>query len=164
MAAIPPTLQGKASDQVGSTSRTPSPAKPLCICGRRHFYSECYYLRDSKPQFWKPNAKISKKVKEALKDPEFKRKVESSKQKQKMWKERHPNPANTSSTASSTTKGQSEPQNPGTFATIWRRNDAADVTAAIPTSYSVDKAINYKLINCWILDSGSNIHVCNNPD
>ena len=31
------------------------------------------------------------------------------------------------------------------------------------SSYSVQKASDYDIVNCWILDSGSNIHVGNDP-
>ena len=43
---------------------------------------------------------------------------------------------------------------------IWHGGNATNV---VPSSYSVDKVINYEIFNCWILDSGSNIYVCNDP-
>ena len=126
----------------------------------KHWFSECPYLEPViRPRGWKSNAQTAKKVEEALKDPVSKEKVEKSRERQKERKKRFQNAAS----SSSTTSNPPASEQPSTFATIWHRGTATDVTAPTPTSYSVDKAINYDILNCWILDSGSNIHVCNDP-
>jgi hypothetical protein len=38
---------------------------PLCLCGQRHFFNQCWYIAEStRPPWLKPNAKIQKKVEE----------------------------------------------------------------------------------------------------
>ena len=151
------TLQGRTPDPRPPRSRNASPASPAfrrCVCGRGHRYIDCYYIIEAKrPNGWKPNAEVSKRIEEALKDPKIKGNVERQKQ---IWKDTEEKKKSTSSS----TEHPTQPQVNRTFATIWHGGNATDV---VPSSYSVDKVINYEIFNCWILDSGSNIHVCNDP-
>ena len=160
------TLQGRTPEPASPNSHSPSPMPtPKCICGRTHWYKDCYYLMEHKrPKTWKPNAEIMKKVDEALKDPTFKSRVEKAKQRDQRFQTSSTSAATTSATTttSPTPELPSEPQVPRSFATTWHRPTTTD--AFIPSSYSVDKGINHDILNCWILDSGSNIHVCNDPD
>ena len=86
--AFAATLQGRTPDSRGSNSRTPSPTPP-CVCGKQHWFNDCFYLMESKrPHGWKPNTEIMKKVEEALKNPILRGKVEKARQREKRYQER----------------------------------------------------------------------------
>ena len=142
------TLQGRTPDPRGPTSRTPSPNPPReCVCGKQHWFNDCFYLMESKrPHGWKPNTEIMKKVEEALKNPILRGKVEKIKQREKRYQERFQTSA--SASASPTPELPSEPQVPRSFATTWYRASAAITDTPIPSSYSVDKAVNHDILNC----------------
>ena len=76
------TLQGRTAKPESSNSRNPSPSPHKeCVCGKHHWYSDCFYLMESKrPRGWKPNAEILKKVEAALEDPTFRANIEKKKQ------------------------------------------------------------------------------------
>ena len=149
------TLQGCILDPRPPRSRNASPASPAFrryVCGRGHRYIDYYYIIEAKrPNGWKPNAEVLKRIEEALKDPKIKGNIERQKQ---IWKDTK----GKEKSISSSTEHPTQPQVNQTFATIWHGGNATDV---VPSSYSVDKVINYEIFNCWILDSGSNIHVYN---
>ncbi|SLM36894.1 Ribonuclease H-like domain [Lasallia pustulata] len=53
--------------------------KPDCLCGRKHFYSECYYFNKTiRPSSWSSNAETQARVDEAMKEPKAKKFVEIS--------------------------------------------------------------------------------------
>ena len=153
------TLQGRPSEPASPDSRSASPRPtPRCICGKTHWFQDCFYLMETKrPKNWKPNAEIMKKVDEALQDPVFKGKVDKSKQRlQKFQTSATPTTPIPTTPAS---ENPSEPQqHPRTFGVIWHSPGDAKPT---PSSHSVLKPSNYDIVNSWILDSGPNIHVCN---
>ncbi|KAI8416768.1 hypothetical protein FOFC_03081 [Fusarium oxysporum] len=50
-------------------------SKPSCLCGKKHYYSECYYLsKAARPNGWKPNKDIEHKINQKLEDPVLKEK------------------------------------------------------------------------------------------
>ncbi|KAK2669851.1 Ribonuclease H superfamily, partial [Fusarium oxysporum f. sp. vasinfectum] len=54
-------------------------SKPSCLCGKKHYYSECYYLsKAARPNGWKPNKDIEHKINQKLEDPVLKEKVNRS--------------------------------------------------------------------------------------
>ena len=58
-----------------------------------------------------------------------------------------------------TTPASDPPTEAGGFATTWHKDGNATTTQS---SHSAMERSNYNIVNSWILDSGSNIHVCNN--
>ena len=52
---------------------------PECICGKNHWYSKCFYLNKKiRPSGWKADSEIQEKVQKAMKEDDFKAKVERS--------------------------------------------------------------------------------------
>ena len=137
------TLQGQPPAPTSSNPQNPKKEPPECACGMAHWYSDCYYLNESlRPNGWKPNAKMVKKVEEALKDSKVKANVDKAR-KRRADKQ----------TLKTTAEPPTEPQDPKTFATVLHHSDPAAVV----------NINDYDIANSWILDSGSNIHVCNDP-
>ena len=83
-----------------------------------------------------------KKVEEALKDSKVKANVDKAR-KRRADKQ----------TLKTTAEPPTEPQDPKPFATVLHHSDPAAVV----------NINDYDIANSWILDSGSNIHVCNDP-
>merc|ERR1711963_703964 len=122
---------------------------PRCICGGKHWYKDCWYLvpnHPKRPKNFRLNKDVEARVAEALKSPaQAKRikkyltqentKIASINEPLKLDDERELGTASQSFAAHSSfpvTQPQQVQQN------------------ALPT-----------IINRWILDPGSNIHVCN---
>ena len=129
---------------------------PLCICGDRHLCKNCWYLvqdHPTRPKQFKVNEAKRTKIIDALKNPEQLRKIEGY-----LAKEGKTIPKEFLNAISKkeplrlddgkTSKGTSQ-----TFATY--RSFSA--TLPEPTKELEVPSI----INRWILDPGSNIHVCN---
>jgi transposase InsO family protein len=115
-------------------------AKPKspCICGKYHWYDKCWYLDDTTaPAGWKENPATRKIVQEQLKKPEKKAAVDRALQKGKQ---------ETKETTNSEEKKDIEHQS---FAlsvfTTTNNNDDDD----------------FPLRQSFILDSGADVHVCN---
>ncbi|KAK2468130.1 hypothetical protein H9L39_14004 [Fusarium oxysporum f. sp. albedinis] len=123
-------------------------SKPSCLCGKKHYYSECYYLsKAARPNGWKPNKDIEHKINQKLEDPVLKEKVNRSLERyagqrpqEPQAVQDHQNSADVRGTAFAGRHVTQEAQR-STFAT------------------SV-----YPLKDSFILDSGSDTHICNNKD
>ena len=136
-----------------------------CLCGLVHWYSECAYLNPLSRSFnWQPDSEISRKVTEAMKNPDTKSRIEYSiKKRRDMMTQRQQqqdqNKSGASSSKSAFAAGQQQQQNQqqsdessnyeyyGAFATAV--NHAAFAVASYPLQSS------------WILDNGSDAHICN---
>lgn len=152
------TFQGssneKPQEQTSGSSKL-AEKKPKCLCEQRHFYSECPYLISSIRQSdWKPDPDTEFKVNQQLEDPNVLRKVERARaNKQKQTKD----PSKTiKATAFAGIKvrldqqpGQQLPQQP-------------DQQQLQLSSFSATRI--YPLRDSFILDSGSDTHICNNLD
>lgn len=116
------------------TTSPPSQSLPPCICGERHYYQGCNYLIESlRPQQWSPDLKIQQKIRRRLAtDETFAQQVERARAR-----------ASNTPTKSEAISG----------------NNAKTTVGAFTAAYST--STNYELLNSWILDSGSNVHVCN---
>jgi hypothetical protein len=123
-------------------------SKPSCLCGKKHYYSECYYLsKAARPNGWKPNKDIEHKINQKLEDPVLKEKVNRS-------LERY--------------AGQ-RPQEPQT---VQDHQNSADVRGTAFAGRHVTQEAQrstfatsvYPLKDSFILDSGSDTHICNNKD
>jgi hypothetical protein len=123
-------------------------SKPSCLCGKKHYYSECYYLsKAARPNGWKPNKDIEHKINQKPEDPVLKEKVNRSLERyagqrpqEPQAVQDHQNSADVRGTAFAGRHVTQEAQR-STFAT------------------SV-----YPLKDSFILDSGSDTHICNNKD
>ncbi len=148
-------LQGQtpgSSSTPNKKSKDPPPKH--CVCGKPHWYTNCFYLIESiRPKGWHSDPKIVKKIDEALKDPKVKANVDKARKRK--------DPSEQALTP--TAELHTEPQNPKNFAIKWRYSDPIIADKSTASSYSVLKANDYDIANCWILSSGSNIHVCNDP-
>ena len=105
---------------------------------------------------WKPNAEIMKKIDEALKNPAIKARVEKAKERDQRFQT-----SSSSATPTPTTLAPEPSSEPRGFAIAWHKAGDAKST---PSSYSAMERSSYDIINSWILDSGSNIHICNNSN
>jgi len=65
-----PTFQGKSS---------PEDEKQRCVCGKLHKYAICWYLNEStRPDNFREDEKIKKRVEEALKDESLRKQVDQA--------------------------------------------------------------------------------------
>ncbi|KID91317.1 reverse transcriptase family protein, partial [Metarhizium majus ARSEF 297] len=149
------TFQGEGeSDASKPNSKNPG-GKPICLCGRRHFYAECYYLSDSvQPAGWSPDNKVQEEINQKLQDPIIKGKVERSIRNRKK-KEDQPQQQNESGVkgtafAGAVAKAQPEDTQP--------TQDLSDKQ----TQSTFSTTAVYPLRDSFILDSGSDFHICNN--
>lgn len=57
----------KASHSAFSATKEDKGKKPECLCGFKHYYSECYYLNSmTRPDGWSPNPDVNHKVQTKL--------------------------------------------------------------------------------------------------
>jgi hypothetical protein len=132
---------GSKDGSKASNSKNRSPSR--CQCGMIHKIENCWELNPEKrPEGWKSNKiSVQKIVKKAEQDAEVKKLLEKSYAKE--WK-RIQEDAKTDTKSDTTTTSKS---------------DARLGSYAARTTYSPQP---YKLINRWIVDSGSDVHICNN--
>lgn len=123
-----------------------------CVCGEWHQLRLCYYLIESiRSVNWKSDSKIEKITKEKLSRSEgLKRMIHFIQRKAARSAEKE----NISSTEKIITTGAS-------FGVIVFDSKKASTSAAFFVSIIASRG--YILKNCWTLNSGINIHVCNDP-
>jgi hypothetical protein len=145
------TLQGL--DKYGNS------APPKCLCGKNHWYRECYYLNaEKRPKEWKPDATLRKQIDDKLRSDttlrdRIKRSVDSANSKSKRVAEQ---PVNNSSVSSSVATDKVAPSN---ISSSYMVHTLSNTTASISTA-SIEQ-YSYELKESFILDSGSDGHVCN---
>lgn len=145
-----------------TTTSTQSPAffqgseikrKPphACLCGKKHWYRDCYYLIESKrPAGWIPSPEVIKNIEKAMKNERTQhlvqkaqaraaRGLESSNQQPK-----GPTPVNLD---------EGDPTQRGGYS----------AQAAAFSSHITSRS-DYRLLHCWILDPGADVHICNNEE
>ena len=151
--AFSSTLQGKktsAEDSESSGTQQNKKRSPSCFCGEKHWYSECpYIIKEVQPKGWKPDPAIQEEYQKKLKEDEkFKQTVERNKERRKNWAKRD--------------QKKKEKADSGSD-----KEEESFFTATAPASFlSTETALStdsYALKKSYILDSGSTIHVCNNP-
>ena len=65
-----------------SKRRTGNTPPKQCVCGKTHWYSDCFYINKSRrAKGWNPNPNVVKKIDEALKDPKVKANVDRGRKK-----------------------------------------------------------------------------------
>src|SRR5436309_4775284 len=112
---------------------------PKCVCGQRHWYAECAYLDASvAPSGWTENPAIRKRIDEQLAKPEKKARIDQAikNSKERKAKQQKEN----------IDKNEIPHQSFTSAFTTFRTNE------------------EFPLRNSFILDSGADIHVCNNID
>ena len=138
-------------------SQQPQPTKP-CVCRDTHWISDCFYLVPGKrPQGWKPNASQQKNVDEALQNNRTRAWVEKVLEKHKD-KDKSGNNQGTSQSSVSTAPGASSSDQTLSSTGFNTQASVGDTGASVCSSFS---AATWQLEGSWILNNGSNIHVCN---
>ena len=121
-----------------------------CLCGETHWFSECPYLTaDARPAHWRADPAIRAKVDEELKEDKTRDKVNKALEKHKAYNERQKSRGRNKS-KEDTAELPATPTPPPRKA-----------FACIRTTFSAFSADTYSLRGSWILDGGSNTHVCN---
>ncbi|OAQ57580.1 polyprotein [Pochonia chlamydosporia 170] len=149
------TFQGEGEPDASRTNSKNPGGKPTCLCGRRHFYSECYYLSDSvRPAGWSPDNKVQEEIDQKLQHPTIKGKVERSirnrRKKEEQSQQQDGSEIKGTAFAGAITKIQPEAPLP-----MQQPSDTE-----IQSTFST--AAVYPLRDSFILDSGSDFHICNN--
>jgi len=140
-----PTLQGR------KPSRRPF---KKCLCGKDHWYHECWYLIESiRPSNWVPDAEIMKTVQQTVeRDNRLQDRV-----KRAQYKATH-KALNLRSWRRGDSKGPGANSFPHRVANNGD-DDPGNLTAvAAAHSVTAEHALKHR----WILDSGSDIHITNN--
>ena len=114
--------------------------KSTCLCGEEHRFKECPYLIEScQPNDWTPDPTIQAKIEKKLKQSEKLRETI-----QRIRKELVDNK-----------KKEAGNQAP---------NQKVAPSSFTATAYAIGMETGYQLRNSFILDSESNLHVCNNRE
>ncbi|SLM34143.1 Ribonuclease H-like domain [Lasallia pustulata] len=113
--------------------------KPDCLCGWKHFYNECYYLNETtRPSSWSPNAETQARVDEAMKEPKVKKFVEISLQRSRDFQAKKSNDNDNN-----------------------KAREAHPSFSAAVSRGSYSTGTKTSIYDSWILDSGSDTHLCN---
>lgn len=124
-----------------------------CVCGQTHWYSDCLYLNlGIRPANWKPDPIIQAKVDECMREERTRDKVNRSLDKNRMILEKQKNKNSIKMSANAT-----DTSNAATEASIPQSTNTG-AYACVRTVFSTEF---YTLNSTWILDGGSNCHVCN---
>ncbi|KAM4067558.1 integrase core domain-containing protein [Hirsutella rhossiliensis] len=137
----------KKEDKPKWSSRKNDKGIPLCVCGKHHFFADCFYLIESaRPDGWTADQTVEKKIKDILdSNPWAKTMTERAQQSKQKEKEKASDSSNGSSVKGTAFAGL--PPTP-------------EHTPPPSTSFSAGKAV-YPLRDSFILDSGSDTHICN---
>ncbi|KAG5287253.1 repeat set, removed, reverse transcriptase-domain containing protein, Ty1/Copia family of RNase HI [Histoplasma ohiense] len=155
------TFNGRQAGQ--SRSRT-------CICGSKHSWVKCYYLNPSqRPEGWKENKQQCKKMDEALKNEDTKKKIDAAISKIA---------ASNTEMIEQTLEGMvlktsREPINHITNHSIDHPTDQSSITSDIIPVDRSTRCLNMNiksspsnqhpyLQDSWIFDTGAERHICNN--
>ena len=134
--AAPLNTTAKSASSTATIGSSKSP--PTCVCGVPHWFADCPYLIESKrPAGWVADKDVQAKVDEKSRNPKLKSHIERIKRRE------------AKRTSESQDEAEKTPNSP----------KAAFATSAV---FTVDRD-SYELKESWILDSGANSHVCNDP-
>ena len=139
-----PTYKGRNQDGSQDDREVPE-----CLCGFKHWWSACYYLnpKAKRPAGWKPKEDIQCEIKEKLEDESLQQRVNKAIEKfNKRKQEDSGQPRSNSAVRSHYAAQDSDLEDNLTFTAI---------------SLHHTKATDSPLKNSWILDSGSDSHICN---
>lgn len=151
---------------------------PTCICGKQHWYTDCFILNprhSARPKTYQPAAEAVRKVEEARKDSKINARIKTALER---WAARQPQSTGQSSGSLQVDNGQA-PANTDTFVVLTGPSlspldddghDGHDSTVAVDaltepvgtlTTMAVDDATQTNLLDRWIVDPGSNTHIIN---
>jgi hypothetical protein len=135
---------GQPTEQPKEQRKEQTRGKPHCICGERHYFSECYYLiEEIRPTGWNPDSDIQQRVEQKLQNPKIKAKVERASSRRKQKTEGQAKQDSIKGSAFAGVKMQEQPSSP--------QHRASFATTDV-----------YPLRDSVIMDSGSDFHICNN--
>jgi hypothetical protein len=121
-----------------------------CLCDRKHPFSECYYLiEELRPAGWKPDEEMMKKIEKIL---ETNSRIRTAVKWARKNAKRRLEKATEKEDDSDDEPAKKKSSNSG----------GVTLNASFAGAFAGGQA-PYKLINCWTLDSGTDIHVCNDP-
>jgi hypothetical protein len=164
-----------ASTFRGETAAQTSDRDPLsrCICGMQHNPYACFYFNTKiAPKSWRPQPEKQKKIREAMKDPNFRKEVEQSIAAHPDYKPKLSKWRRSKSAEEDSDKGQTTPTSmptlPNTnFGVPHTPNGGATqaISNAVTVSLSIARRAKLQTIqnlkNKWMLDPGSDLHICN---
>jgi hypothetical protein len=166
--AFPATFQGEEPPQPqGQQSQGQQPQgqgkgrKPVCLCGKNHYYGKCFYLNAAvRPDGWKPDQEIQNKIDQAIKEkPSLKdaisRSIKFITEKLGKSSKKEEKEGSTSSTPPAAAFA-------GFSQTLQPPQGNSIQTSLAPACFHTGKL--YPLHNSFILDSGSDWHICNSID
>ena len=141
-----------------SGMRLPATPDYACVCGCFHFYRACCYLRpEIRPPGWKPIPKEQALVNEAWKNPDKRKYLQEKVQKAREIDamKKTPNPFRSTTTTVTTAAAAASTITPEST----NASEFPDTaTFAACSFFSTD---SFSLRTSWILDGGSNAHICN---
>jgi flagellar motility protein MotE (MotC chaperone) len=117
-----------------------------CLCDRKHFFKDCYYLIEKIRSIeWKSNEETKKKINKILEsNSKLRVAVKYIKKKVKKWLKKDKKIENFDDESTQTSK-------------------KIILNVSFAEAF-VERKISYKLINCWTLDNEIDIHVCNDSE
>src|SRR5438045_3249893 len=123
-----------------------------CVCGDMHLFRQCPYLIEFRQLTdWKPDPKVQRQIDEAL---EKSAKLRASVGRARRWAEHNKNNVDSSdinNRPSSTERS-----------TLSASSNAPTPSNTIGSFAVYDSTNDFRIQNCWVLDSAANVHVCNN--
>jgi hypothetical protein len=119
-----------------------------CLCDRKHSFSECYYLIEELDSTeWKSNEEMMKKIEKILEtNSRIRTTVKWARKNVKRRLKKITEKKNDSNDESTKKKSFN--------------SDEVTLNVSFAETFA-KRQVSYKLINCWTLDSETDIHVCN---
>ena len=144
-----------ATEEQGDPTFNGQKAGRKCVCeSTGHSTGYCFYLvKDRRPRNWKPRANIQAIIDEAMKDQKTRTDVKQAIKEAKDRKKRK----DRKDQKDDEQKPKNDEQNSKTDEAK-RKDTEAFTTIRTASSFSAD---SYSIRGSWILDNGSNSHVCN---
>jgi hypothetical protein len=144
------TLQGESqtdspTSALALTTRDKPP--PKCLCDELHFFSECpYIVKQIRPKGWVANEQLARQVEEKIgRNNKIKEAIANARKR-----------ANQDIQKAKAKQAKQAAELQGETA-----QQKSDTTATAPLgSFAVDRG-EIEIKDTWILDSGSNLHICN---
>lgn len=164
------TNQTKKTNQTGSsTFRGNQLPTPKCICGKIHWYPDCFYLNPKKqrPNGWTEHSETRQKIDEALKNPAIKDKVQTSLAKRLAAEQRQAEQSSQAnkpdtSTTSTTSTNSGTSSTSGTSGKVFSAKFHSHTSGKVfSTSLKFHNPKSLSLREVFILDTGADLHVCN---
>ena len=141
-----------------ATSKGKAVEPKACLCGVKHWFSECDYLRadrPGRPQNFNPDPSIQRRVDEQLNDSKTRDKVNRSLDRTRKYESKDDGSKNNKfENNKKSNESKENTSNISSETPIRSRSPSLDIG-------SVSVAKNDALQSSWILDRGSDYHVCN---